>query len=128
VRSGHSAFFFLELLTIYQAGHFPCGWQGEWPKGKLLLYRQACRSFLSKEVTDWDFGLYERFRPAILRGVKEWGAEGNLDLGLIERLAAEKAGQFPERFTQLLGGNHRENHGSWRACCSSPFRPSWSAV
>ncbi len=36
--SGHSAFFFLELLTVYEAGHFPCGWKGEWPKGRLLVY------------------------------------------------------------------------------------------
>jgi hypothetical protein len=38
LRSGHRAFFFLELLTVYEAGHFPCGWQGEWPEGKLLVY------------------------------------------------------------------------------------------
>lgn len=38
IRSGHSAFFHLELLTIYEAGHFPCGWQGDWPKGKLIVY------------------------------------------------------------------------------------------
>jgi hypothetical protein len=38
LRSGHSAFFFLELLTVYEAWHFPCGWKGEWPKGKLLVY------------------------------------------------------------------------------------------
>jgi hypothetical protein len=38
LASGHSVFFFLELLTIYEAGHFPCGWQGEWPQGKLLVY------------------------------------------------------------------------------------------
>ena len=35
---GHRAFFFLELLTIYEAGHFPCGWEGEWPQGRLLVY------------------------------------------------------------------------------------------
>jgi hypothetical protein len=38
LRSGHRAFFFLELLTVYEAGHFPCGWEGEWPEGKLLVY------------------------------------------------------------------------------------------
>jgi hypothetical protein len=38
LRSGHSAFFFLEMLTVYEAGRFPCGWQGEWPKGRLLVY------------------------------------------------------------------------------------------
>jgi hypothetical protein len=38
LKSGHAAFFFLELLTIYEAGHFPCGWHGDWPKGKLVVY------------------------------------------------------------------------------------------
>lgn len=35
--SGHAAFFFLELLTVYEAGHFPCGWRGNWPQGELLV-------------------------------------------------------------------------------------------
>jgi hypothetical protein len=38
LSSGHPVFFFLELLTIYEAGHFPCGWDGEWPHGKLCVY------------------------------------------------------------------------------------------
>ena len=38
LSSGHRAFFFLELLMIYEAGHFPCGWDGEWPHGKLWVY------------------------------------------------------------------------------------------
>ena len=38
MRSGHSAFFFLELLMVYEAGHFPCGWVGDWPQGKLIVY------------------------------------------------------------------------------------------
>jgi hypothetical protein len=36
--SGHKAFFFLELLLIYEAGHFPCGWEGEWPHGMVRVY------------------------------------------------------------------------------------------
>lgn len=36
--SGHRCFFFLELLSVYEAGHFPCGWRGEWPSGKLVVY------------------------------------------------------------------------------------------
>lgn len=36
--SGHSAMFFLELLQAYEAGHFPCGWLGEWPIGKLVVF------------------------------------------------------------------------------------------
>jgi hypothetical protein len=38
MSSNHGSFFFLELLTIYEAGHFPCGWRGEWPKGSLVVY------------------------------------------------------------------------------------------
>jgi hypothetical protein len=38
LSSGHWSFFFLELLWVYEAGHFPCGWQGEWPSGALLVY------------------------------------------------------------------------------------------
>jgi hypothetical protein len=36
--SGHRCFFFLELLWVYEAGHFPCGWVGDWPRGKLVVY------------------------------------------------------------------------------------------
>jgi len=36
--SGHSAFFFLELLWVYEAGHFPCGWRGQWPEGNLVVF------------------------------------------------------------------------------------------
>jgi len=33
----HPAHFFLELLWVYEAGHFPCGWLGDWPSGKLFV-------------------------------------------------------------------------------------------
>lgn len=36
--TGHRAFFFLELLTVYEAGHYPCGWSGDWPEGRLLVF------------------------------------------------------------------------------------------
>jgi hypothetical protein len=36
------------------------------------------------------FGLYEQFRPKIPEGVKGWGAKGELDLGCISKLAAQK--------------------------------------
>ena len=36
--SGHKAFFFLELLMVYESGHFPCGWVGEWPHGSLQVF------------------------------------------------------------------------------------------
>lgn len=38
LSSGHRAFFFLELLMIYEVGHFPCGWIGEWPHGRLRVF------------------------------------------------------------------------------------------
>jgi hypothetical protein len=36
--TGHAVFFFHELLEVYEAGHYPCGWVGQWPEGKLLIY------------------------------------------------------------------------------------------
>jgi hypothetical protein len=38
LSSGHKAFFFLELFSVYEAGHFPCGWVGEWPNGSLRVF------------------------------------------------------------------------------------------
>lgn len=38
LSSGHSEFFSLELLTVYEAGHFPCGWLGDWPDGHLIVF------------------------------------------------------------------------------------------
>ena len=29
--------FFRTLLKVYEKGHFPCGWDGEWPNGTLLV-------------------------------------------------------------------------------------------
>jgi hypothetical protein len=34
----HGCFFFRELLTVYEAGHLPCGWIGKWPQGKLVVF------------------------------------------------------------------------------------------
>lgn len=30
--------FFIKLLEWYSKGHFPCGWRGVYPSGKLLVY------------------------------------------------------------------------------------------
>jgi hypothetical protein len=35
---GHTAFFFLELLRVCEAGRFPCGGEGMWPKGRLVVH------------------------------------------------------------------------------------------
>jgi hypothetical protein len=49
--------------------------------------QRLANGFKPQELADIAFRLYERFRPAIPEGVKGWGARGDLDLGLIERLA-----------------------------------------
>jgi hypothetical protein len=38
LKVGHKAYFFLELLLIYEAGHFPCGWKGEFSDGQLFVF------------------------------------------------------------------------------------------
>lgn len=38
MASNHRCSFFLELLSVYEAGHFPCGWRGKWPQGNLVVY------------------------------------------------------------------------------------------
>ena len=30
--------FFKRLLVVYQSGHLPCGWDGVWPDGRLLVF------------------------------------------------------------------------------------------
>ncbi|MDD1506181.1 hypothetical protein [Pseudomonas sp. CNPSo 3701] len=29
--------FFDSLIQVYEAGHIPCGWDGEWPSGQLVI-------------------------------------------------------------------------------------------
>jgi len=51
---------------------------------------KLAKAFKPKELADNAFGLYKQFRPSIPDGVKGWGAKGDLDLGLIGRLAKKK--------------------------------------
>jgi hypothetical protein len=44
----------------------------------------------SEELARGAYSLYERFRPDVPPGKKGWGAKGELDLGLIGRLAKGK--------------------------------------
>lgn len=30
--------FYSTLFKYYDAGHFPCGWKGAWPEGRLMVY------------------------------------------------------------------------------------------
>lgn len=48
---------------------------------------KLAKAFPPKELADKAYPLYERFRPSIPGGKKGWGAKGDLDLGLIGRLA-----------------------------------------
>lgn len=34
----HSQTFFRDLLNVYESGHFPCGWDGNYPNGSLIVY------------------------------------------------------------------------------------------
>jgi hypothetical protein len=52
---------------------------------------KLAKAYQPKELAGKAYSLYERFRPDIPAGKKGWGAEGDLDLGLIERLAKERA-------------------------------------
>jgi hypothetical protein len=69
-----------------------------YPEGKFGADLKAVRSAMQKlaraytpqELAHDAYPLYERFRPDIPEGKKGWGARGDLDLGLIGRLAKEK--------------------------------------
>jgi hypothetical protein len=52
--------------------------------------QKLAKAFQPQELAHVAYPLYERFRPAIPEGVKGWGAQGDLDLGLIEQLTKEK--------------------------------------
>jgi hypothetical protein len=53
--------------------------------------RKLTRAYKPSELVHTAYSLYERFRPDIPAGQKGWGAKGDLDLGLIERLGKEKS-------------------------------------
>jgi len=47
------------------------------------LAKSRAKAVLAREA----FGLYEKFRPTIPAGAQGWGKAGEMDLGLIKRLA-----------------------------------------
>lgn len=49
------------------------------------------RSHSPEDLAREAFALYEKFRPAVPRGEKGWGAKGALDLGAVRKLASRKA-------------------------------------
>jgi hypothetical protein len=52
--------------------------------------QKLAKAYKPSELAHDAYPLYERFRPDIPSGKKGWGAKGDLDLGLIGRLAKEK--------------------------------------
>jgi hypothetical protein len=52
--------------------------------------QRLARAYTPQELAHDAYRLYERFRPDIPAGKKGWGAKGDLDLGLVGRLAKEK--------------------------------------
>jgi hypothetical protein len=63
---------------------------GENLKAVRSAMRKLAKAYTAKELAERAYPLYERFRPSIPEGVNGWGAKGDLDLGLIGRLAKEK--------------------------------------
>lgn len=53
--------------------------------------RKLAKAYTPDGLAHAAYPLYERFRPDIPAGKKGWGAQGDLDLGLIERLVKEKS-------------------------------------
>ena len=69
---------------------YPEGKFGDNLKAVRSAMQKLTRRYKPKELAANCFSLYEQFRPAVPEGVKGWGAKGELDLGLIGRLAKDK--------------------------------------
>jgi hypothetical protein len=52
--------------------------------------KRLARAYTPQELAHDAYRLYERFRPDIPAGKKGWRATGDLDLGLVARLARQK--------------------------------------
>ena len=59
-------------------------------KAVQLAMRKLARAFKPQELALNAYPLHELFRPSIPEGKKGWDAKGDLDLGLIGRLAKER--------------------------------------
>jgi hypothetical protein len=52
--------------------------------------QKLAEAYKPQDLARKAYPLYERFRPDIPAGKRAWGANGDLDIGLIGRLAREK--------------------------------------
>jgi len=64
---------------------------GEDLKAVRSAMQKLAKADTPSELAHDAYPLSERFRPDIPAGVKGWGAKGDLDLGLIGRLAKEQS-------------------------------------
>jgi hypothetical protein len=74
-----------DSVRRYLAGSF-----GEHLKAARSALRKLARACSPAELARRAYALYERFRPHVPAGRKGWGAKGELDLGLIARLAGKR--------------------------------------
>jgi hypothetical protein len=58
---------------------------------------KLAKAYKPQELAHDAYRLYERFRPDIPEGAKGWGVKGDLELGLIERLAKERVEAKPKQ-------------------------------
>ena len=63
---------------------------GENLKAIRSAMQKLAKAYKPSELAHDAYHLYEQFRPAIPAGKKGWGAKGDLDLGLIGKLAKKK--------------------------------------
>jgi hypothetical protein len=63
---------------------------GENLKAARSAMQKLARAYPPGDLARQAYRLYERFLPSVPEGKKGWGARGDLDLGLIGRLAKEK--------------------------------------
>jgi hypothetical protein len=75
-----------DAVERYLGGKF-----GDDMKAVRSAMEKLAKAYRPKKLAEKCYSLYEEFRPTIPAGKKGWGAKGGLDLGLIERMAKEKA-------------------------------------
>jgi len=71
----------------------------------------VARSFEPEALAAQAFGLYEKFRPQIPEGTRGWGAAGELDLGLVQRLAKPQPKVIKVRKSTGAGASRRSKGG-----------------
>src|SRR5205823_9619086 len=77
-------------LTPYSVRRYLENQYGDDLKAVCSAMQKLAKAYKPQELAHDAYRLYERFRPDIPAGKKGWGAKGDLDLGLMGRLAKEK--------------------------------------